>query len=651
MTEGFKLNNGTILLSTEAPGGVYNSLQLKKIAALADQEAAVVKATEDQRLAIFVEAEKAPEVIKELEEIGLGIRNYQQGLHQPITCVGELCPEHLQDAMGASIEMAELLSDIDLTTPLKIGINGCMNCCVPTHTLDVSIIGDSNGYRLNLGGKNSQLPEMAAYMAEGIPPEELGNLVKKVIECYKSLADGEETLQEVMERAGSSAFIEALAPYSQDAMGGDDPFAGFATGTDDESTDPELSEIDGSDEMNDDSFANFDDDEQLELEAQPEIEDSLEASGITDEPDIEDLGLEEKAISQQFEDTLESEGSDELSFDDEIVEDDGLSMDTGTSDDAEFMQDDASEVSDFDDIDDLDDVSIEDGSDSEDDFDDLAESSIVDTQFSDEQASVGEEMQSDQLALDENENLDDLDLEDDIQELDADLDDEVSELDSELTDVEDELEVDLDESVLEQDADFEDSLEDDLEDESEVDIEESAMVGEIDQPMSANAEEEDSSSDMDDSFDVEAVSEEEEEAFEEKLAATIDEEQSIGEITDENAQERLAAVELIESGVEDTVEEPSFVEPEMPQSISSFSRPSASTGASFGFSGIDFDSEGRLIVEFSSGAKMVFDLATFDSTESRTFNLAGQKVSVQIVDGQFHVDVDGVSFYMPLAAA
>ena len=60
MSELFKLKNGTVLVSTEAPGGIYNSAQLKKIAELCSKELAIVKATEDQRLALFVKEAELP---------------------------------------------------------------------------------------------------------------------------------------------------------------------------------------------------------------------------------------------------------------------------------------------------------------------------------------------------------------------------------------------------------------------------------------------------------------------------------------------------------------------------------------------------------------------------------------------------------------
>src|SRR5262249_51969730 len=150
MATPFKLKNGMLLLSTEAPGGVHNAAQLKKIAALCEGDSALVKATEDQRLAPFVPEKDVKSVTAALRATGLGVRNYQDGLHQPVNCIGELCPEHQQDALGASMDLAAALGPLamgKMAAPLKIGINGCGRCCVATHTLDVSIIGDSNGYR------------------------------------------------------------------------------------------------------------------------------------------------------------------------------------------------------------------------------------------------------------------------------------------------------------------------------------------------------------------------------------------------------------------------------------------------------------------------------------------------------------------------
>lgn len=225
MSELFKLKNGTVLVSTEAPGGIYNSAQLKKIADLCSKELAIVKATEDQRLALFVKESELDHVVSELKATGLGFRNYQEGVHQPVSCLGELCESHEQPALTTAMDLTKLIAHINLSSSLKIGINGCARCCTPCHTLDISVVGESGGYRVSLGGKTSQFPELASFFAEAVPAKELPRLLASIVQLYKDKAEPGESLNEVLDRCGSDEFVTALAPYSQDAAHRDDPFA------------------------------------------------------------------------------------------------------------------------------------------------------------------------------------------------------------------------------------------------------------------------------------------------------------------------------------------------------------------------------------------------------------------------------------------
>ena len=258
MSELFKLKNGTVLVSTEAPGGIYNSAQLKKIADLCSKELAIVKATEDQRLALFVKEDELERVISELKTTGLGFRNYQQGLHQPVSCLGELCESHEQPALTTAMDLTRLIAEMNLSSPLKIGINGCARCCTPCHTLDISVIGEASGYRVSLGGKTSQFPELASFFAEAVPAKDLPRLLATVVELFKAKAEPGETFNEVLDRAGSEDFVSVLAPYSQDAAHRDDPFAVADAGEGDDAPN-------GSDEI--DSEAALDDSELIAEES------------------------------------------------------------------------------------------------------------------------------------------------------------------------------------------------------------------------------------------------------------------------------------------------------------------------------------------------------------------------------------------------
>jgi dissimilatory sulfite reductase (desulfoviridin) alpha/beta subunit len=224
MTKEFNLNNGSIVLIAEIDGGVYSASHLKKIAHLCESVAQMVKATEDQRLALMVKADQVAHVTSELKSIGLEVRNYQSGLHQPVACMGALCPEHEQDALGTAMDISSELAGISTESPVKIGVNGCARCCTPCHTLDVSIIGEYSGYRIAIGGKNAQYPEFASLVADGIPASETPKAIRSILETYQSHSQEGESLQETVERIGISAFSESISPKTAEteAMTGSD---------------------------------------------------------------------------------------------------------------------------------------------------------------------------------------------------------------------------------------------------------------------------------------------------------------------------------------------------------------------------------------------------------------------------------------------
>jgi dissimilatory sulfite reductase (desulfoviridin) alpha/beta subunit len=217
MTKEFNLNNGSVVLIAEIDGGVYSASHLKKIASLCESSAHMVKATEDQRLALIVKPDQVNHVTSELQSIGLDVRNYQSGIHQPVACMGALCPDHVQDALGTAMDISSELAGLSAENPVKIGVNGCSRCCTPCHTLDVSIIGEDSGYRIAIGGKNAQYPEFASLVADGIPASETPKAIKNILDTYLTHSQAGESLQETAERLGISIFAEAIAPKPAEA--------------------------------------------------------------------------------------------------------------------------------------------------------------------------------------------------------------------------------------------------------------------------------------------------------------------------------------------------------------------------------------------------------------------------------------------------
>ncbi len=357
MSDLFKLKNGTVLVSTEAPGGIYNSAQLKKIAELCSKELAIVKATEDQRLALFVKENELERVMDELKATGLGFRHYQAGLHQPVSCLGELCESHEQPALTTAMDLTKLIAELNLNSPLKIGINGCARCCTPCHTLDISVIGEANGYRVSLGGKTSQFPELASFFAESVPAKDLPRLLATVVELFKAKAEPGESFHELLDRVGTGDFVSALAPYSQDAAHrGDDPFAiGEDLASSEESSQEELLSEDSVTQQTEDispapteNEVDFPEEELIEFshdEPEISVSDSEEALISADEafaspvreevleaPYHEEEGLDEVRISSDSIDSLnddvllDSHSSPSLHEDAELIFDDEALM-------------------------------------------------------------------------------------------------------------------------------------------------------------------------------------------------------------------------------------------------------------------------------------------------------------------------------------
>jgi dissimilatory sulfite reductase (desulfoviridin) alpha/beta subunit len=579
MSQLFRLKNGTVLLSTEAPGGIYNSGQLKKIAELCSKELAIVKATEDQRLALFVKESEVENVAKQLRAMGLGFRHYQDSLHQPVSCLGELCEEHEQPALATAMDITKEIASIQLNTPLKIGVNGCARCCTPCHTLDIAVVGDGSGYRISLGGKTRQMPEFASYFAEGVPAKELPKRLKAVIETYKNLAEEGETLHDVIERCGVTDFVQALAPYSQDAAHREDPFAQQAAAA--ESVDDlalSTDELDSMDELETPA-------EDMDLEAPASTDEDVlsfdEGASVADMDG--DLAVDDdlSIADDQFDDGALEEIPIEKTGQGSLEDDLSLGSDNASLelDDVSFSEDNAEEITE-DSL--LDEASHESSEDSLVDESSLesSEDSLLDSASLESSATAelddGLSLDSDDLNLDgadaiteDDIDLDapDLDVPEDtmeaLPESDLDLDDSIVLEDDLPEDLSLDMPEEIDDAALNvSEAPIDEDLEGIPELDEDLALEETpapAPVAKAPAPTPAPAP-----AATHDEFgeelpgDMPELSDEEENQFEQKLQASIDEESRLiaKEDKDPNIGDRAAALSLLENSdsLEDDLE-------------------------------------------------------------------------------------------------
>lgn len=214
MAKEFLLKNESYFLLADAVGGVYNADQLNIIAGISESESAFLKITEDQALGLMVSAEVLPAVQESLRQAGL-IPRLLRGTSQPSprACLGELCPHCEQDALGDTISISSELAEAfpEGTPPLRIALNGCHQNCLASGTDDIHIVGEAEGYKLSIGGKAAELPQLGQFLDDNVQADELGSVLVNILRTYMDNRQNDESFHDFVERSGTSIFTQSAS--------------------------------------------------------------------------------------------------------------------------------------------------------------------------------------------------------------------------------------------------------------------------------------------------------------------------------------------------------------------------------------------------------------------------------------------------------
>lgn len=674
MSAGFKLKNGALLLSTEAPGGIYNAEQLRQVAKISEDGALIVKVTEDQRLAVVVANGDVEKVSKDLSHVGLGVRHYQKGLHQATSCIGKLCSEYQQDALKSAVDITAQTRDLKTSMPIKIAVNGCSKCCNPCHTMDISVVGDSSGYRISLGGKAQMIPEFGQFAAESVPSEKLPQLLRSVITTYSKLANPDETLQELIERSGMGPFAKVLAPWSQDAGGSmespafgesSDSLSGFETS---ESNGEALDEPSNFDEQ-----VEFDENS-LQLD-EPAGEARLEdievdefggldlADDLQNSPDIEIAEHSSNARTAQNASNIESE-----------LEDISLDTSIGELDDLDEVQLNPESVRDTaiisgENIAELDELDLTDGLDSsseeEVDFNDLGDLDANDLGLIAEN-----ELDLNDGILDKVDSEQELESRHQMQSVGSVLANEESTIDADIGS--DTLgSIDVDDLTLD-DVELTDSSNDAIG--STVDLElgetfeASSVGGQVENAAisQTDAEEDPELSDEISNLDAVMGTDGDADVLEKMVDEEMGAQRHLAEIADDsNELERLETLSLLDDDIEDSSEftesdsNTAEEEIEMEDSIKQTSNDKRNIASikkinpeslKFSISDIEFTGNGNLSLVFSNGLTLELGSEVFEGG-SRAIKIAGYTLNILNVGGRKQIEFNGIKLSIPELAA
>lgn len=282
VVQHFNLNNGSVFVLADAAGGVYSGDQIKAICEVADSESAFLKVTEDQRIGFMVAPDRLPDVQKRLAKVGVLLRAYRNvGVASPKACLGDLCPHKEQDALGDAIEVGRYLNKtFGSDRPfVSIGLNGCSSACTQSAVDDIHIVGESSGYKISIGGKHSEMPQLGQFLAENIEKEKLPDAIAKILNVYFENRQEDERIFDVLERTGISAFMEALSPSDGlDEVSFDEPSDAPASSEEVAVAGDELSLESASETSFETEATDFQAEEELSLDSELSLEPDLASS-------------------------------------------------------------------------------------------------------------------------------------------------------------------------------------------------------------------------------------------------------------------------------------------------------------------------------------------------------------------------------------
>ncbi|MFZ5641303.1 MAG: DUF1858 domain-containing protein [Bacillota bacterium] len=193
------------------PGGIMSAAILRKIADVAEKYgAAAIKATSAQRLAIVgLQHEDVEKAWSDLgmdpaHAVGLCMRSVK-------ICPGTtFCKRGQQDAVGLGLELDKKYHGMELPSKFKMAVSGCQNSCSEPAVRDIGIMGTPKGYVVMVGGNAGLKPRLGDRIASQMEPDQVTELVEKIINWYKENGKRNERIGELIDRVGLDTFKKGL---------------------------------------------------------------------------------------------------------------------------------------------------------------------------------------------------------------------------------------------------------------------------------------------------------------------------------------------------------------------------------------------------------------------------------------------------------
>lgn len=204
-------DKATYAIVPHMPGGITNPATLRKIADIAEKyNAAALKCTSAQRIAIVgLKPEDVDKAWGDLgmnpgAAVGLCVRSVK------ICPATTFCKRGQQDAVGLGMELDKKYHGMELPSKFKMAVSGCQNSCSEPSVRDIGIMGTPKGYVLMVGGNAGLKPRLGDKIASQLEPDQVMDLVDKIVSWYKENGKRNERIGELIDRIGLAKFMQDL---------------------------------------------------------------------------------------------------------------------------------------------------------------------------------------------------------------------------------------------------------------------------------------------------------------------------------------------------------------------------------------------------------------------------------------------------------
>lgn len=193
----------TYAVVPRSPAGIVTPENLENIVKTVHKyDIPIIKITSGQRMALVGIKESDIDSVK--FDLGMPIGEATAPcLHYVQTCPGTaVCKYGNQDSLAFGLELEKMYQNMNLHAKLKMGVSGCPRCCAESYMRDVGVIGSGKGWTVTFGGNSGGRPRIGDKIAKDLTKDNALDLVKRLLEYYRTKGKAGERTARFMERVG-----------------------------------------------------------------------------------------------------------------------------------------------------------------------------------------------------------------------------------------------------------------------------------------------------------------------------------------------------------------------------------------------------------------------------------------------------------------